>query len=1222
MSVSEPLIKIKKTQLDDDYQRMGLNFDSLCFAEGAIQSFELNWTNFREDRPLNVQTSIAHIVRQLMAQMNGSDLLRDSCRRAQFSRLDFLRQKFMSREVDIRGLENLAAGDDFKDEDRRKLKRFLRTSFGEYKSSSERWRERVFDALVTPNLDAEKNELEMEFRFDALVRKRRAWMDSFTAELEDKFKERGEMSHFTRLVRKSEEIVESFSVRTDQLKKDFFGPLRKMNQKVLRGNDKQLMKKGAKQNRRFWRDILRDFRKRGKDEKTCDYVDHLVEVWTRSFRRATERVDADRPNQSSPDEELWALLREKQSSFARIQRQSESLWKQASDEVAKLWQDEFPDEDANSELQEPPKDAVDLEWSIIESVEDWPQSGGDTLAKTGLCSDPVRDFLDPFYQEMLGLEIGYSPVDALVFAEGKVERSQQAESGLRSEYRRIVEVIRAYKTNLDRRVWTDLRGSMRGWERVRRKWAWTLREMREEWQERVETKRRTLLVQGARLQDIQNAIREHDRWLERLEHEDGKLFETQVENFQLVRTQVSHKLKSFYRRQARDLNLEVWRILDSRTWVGSKGFRGIGDRLMKFLSTRDERVDLGRWAPQLTHESSKLEASSSDINQTHLEFWTKALLESDLYWEDLIRGIREENEEHAMDTQNRLQCYGEDVFDAAEEPLDLGHVHSRWTHLEVTWASLARFAWQFVSDNSANRDLLDSFYRRWRERIRAWKAVQFEQALVEYLPGRQRFLKLIEEYLKAREQFARLRMDHQTEIKRRWILKNDSPKSLDQLTLVLEEVESSWRRNGISNDERLGSFKNKLAGFMDSVHLEMLDMAREINQSLFDVLRRGLRGDEGSEGVSETLHEVTLRVRRAMAELRTRWRVHLDEVSDRLQFDGSSEAERLLDSLKQEVTQENDFLSSQLDELSVKRPDEPKVEFECSKDIIQEIELPLLDSFQKMISNEVSLGTVRRVLWPVLGPTNRDKLGAWSAVVRHHQLWVERARAYKVEMHEQVVEMLFNENPHLVEIFETWNERVNRSISSWKEKSHSMVAKYIEDENGTAIIAKIKARTESFINDAMEMDSQLQKHYFETYFEKLPQLEMEVSRDFAKLATVINLNYFFSLKKVVELYRTRESSTSLADPIYSVLDTVWKGLLLWFSDGIPAIDEEHWRKTLVGSVRIIIRNKRKILGEHRELWEVLNKKFDLAGPDGSMESVIDQGGKCDVFKLIRGPSID
>ena len=49
--------------------------------------------------------------------------------------------------------------------------------------------------------------------------------------------------------------------------------------------------------------------------------------------------------------------------------------------------------------------------------------------------------------------------------------------------------------------------------------------------------------------------------------------------------------------------------------------------------------------------------------------------------------------------------------------------------------------------------------------------------------------------------------------------------------------------------------------------------------------------------------------------------------------------------------------------------------------------------------------------------------------------------------------------------------------------------------------------------------------------------------------------------------------------------------------------------------------KMKIIREHKELWDVLNKKFDLAGPDGSMTNVIDEGGKCDVFKLIRGPAL-
>lgn len=1220
MSLSEPLVKIRQTQLDDDYRHMEQKFDSLCFAEGAIQSFELNWDNFKEDRPLNVQTSIAHIIKQLMGQMNGQDLLRDDCRSSLRTRLDFLREKFMSREVRVDGLENLAAAADFKSEDRDRLKAFLQKQFRAYRANSEQWRAEVFDALVEPNLRAEKEALGLVSQFESLVRAQRDWLDSFITELEDKFKQNRDMALFTRLVRKSEEILQSYSTQADELKERFFKPLRKRSRTVLGRADGRLTQLATSQNRRFWSIMVRDFRRRDEGEKTCDYVDWLIESWTDSFAEITERIEMETPTDSGRDETLWRLLHQKQSSFGQIRRDNESLWKQAADEVAKLWRDQFPDEKPPPDSHEPQVDPADLEWMIVESTEDWPVVG-ESPAQGPSCTNPVREFLDSFYREMVGLEIGYSPVQAFVFGEQKYEENQKRESALRAEYGRVIEIIRAYKTRIDWRVWADLRGSMSGWEQVRLKWTWTLREMKEEWRERVETKRRTLLMQGARLQDIQTAIREHDRWLERLEDEDHKLFMTQVEGFHTVRARLSRKLRGFYRKQAHDLNLQVWKILDSSDWEKASHLREIGDRLVRFLSARDEHLDLGRWATQLTRESEQLGTAADDINQTHLDFWTKALLESDLYWEDLIRGIREENESQEVSTENRLRCYGDNVLDAAEEPLDLRHAYLRFVDLEVAQAHLVEYSWQFIAQKTSHRLLLEEFYRDWQEVVRRWKAAQFEKTLFEYLPGRQNFTVLIEHYLEAREEFARLRQDHQTEIKRRWILKNDSPKSLDQLTLLLEEVESSWRRNGISNDERLGSFKSKLMEFTKSAHRDMLDMARQVNRSLFESLKRELT-ENGSEGLSQTLDEVIAQSRVVMTEAHTRWRVHLDDFATHLQFDGQAERDRLYDSLKNEVSQENELLSSRLDALRPKGPDEPQVEFECSKDIIEEIEMPLLQSFQKMIYNEVALSTVRKVLWPVLGHTKRDKMRVWTAIQRHHQLWVERSRAYKVEMYEEVVELLLDDHPDLTAIFREWNERVNESVSAWKHQSHSLVSKYIESQNGTQIIAKIKARTENFINDAIEMDTQLQKHYFDTYFEKLPQLEMEIGRDFAKLAAVINLYYFFSLNKIIELYRSRNSTTTLEDPIYSVLDTVWKGILLWFNEGIPTVDEDHWKKTLVGSVRIIIQNKRKILGEHRELWDVLNKKFDLAGPDGSMEQSIDQGGKCDVFKFIRGPSID
>jgi hypothetical protein len=406
----------------------------------------------------------------------------------------------------------------------------------------------------------------------------------------------------------------------------------------------------------------------------------------------------------------------------------------------------------------------------------------------------------------------------------------------------------------------------------------------------------------------------------------------------------------------------------------------------------------------------------------------------------------------------------------------------------------------------------------------------------------------------------------------------------------------------------------------------MLEIAREINEQLFIIIMEEITKIDKSVSIeiqiNTLIRSIKKRVKVFIVEIQTRWRIRLDEIGTQLKFDGKQEIERIETSLSSEYEEETKLLIKYIDELKEKEPDEPKIEYECSQNFIEEIESPIEDLYRKMIYNEISISTVRKILWPILGNTNRDKIKAWTAVLEYHEKWVERTRSYKDEVHTQVLMTLFEKNKDLIDIFSTWEATVNEYITKWKKKSHSIISKYIEEKDGSIIITKIKKRTETFISDALEVDAQLKKHYFESYLDKLPNVESEVAKDFAQLSSMINLHYFFSLTKIVQIYKTTEVQTTIKDPIFEILEKVWNGISLWFMEEIPTVDDEEWTKTLIGSVRIIIESKVKILQEHKDLWDVLNDKFDLAGPDGSMTNVIDEGGKCDVFRLIRGASIE
>ena len=1229
---SNPLIKIKENQFIDNYDTMGKKFNSLCFGEGAIQSFEFNYENFKYTKPLQVQVSIKHIIHELIKQMNGEVVLENQCDNIINNSIEDLRHSFLSLEVQYSSIESSFEVNDVKPKEKEKLQKMLNENYIDFQENLRELKANIFENMIEPNFRLERTGLGLQFEFDALVRRKKFATEDLFGELKLKFRERGDMRLFSRLVRKSEDIIEDYVVKSEDLKGDFFGRFEETNQGVLRRYNEDLNEIGRNLNKNFWSIMSTDYRKRNEQEKTCDYVDFVIETLQNNFEILEESLKKNELGQKqwNVNSELESLIEDMSKTNSKIKNKVISLWNKASDKIKFLWHENYPENPPIIDELPPKIDPETLEPQIIESTEIYSSlitEVDHNLTKNGVCNDPVRQYLDLFYQEMIDLEIKFSSVEGFVFGSNGPSESK-IKSKLESEYGRIVEVLRAYKGKVDETVWVKLHGSMNGWGVVRKQWKWILQEMREEWQERVETKRRTLLMKGARLQDIQDAIREHDRWLEQLEEEDETLFKNEVEAFWTVREVISRRIRRFYLGEAKELNLLLWEILEGGTWSSEKKLEKIAKKLLKLLSERDISINFRSAIKNLHSQDERLEKNQKEINSRHIELWNKALLESDLYWEEIIRNIREENQEGSESDsyqKNRLACYGNQVFDRAQEPVDIDSTFQRFLFMEVQFETLSSFVWRYLEKTQESFSFLNQFYQEWVELTREWKSSQYEKLLKMYLPAHRKLTDVLEKYYNSHEEFVRIRKDNQREIKRRWILKNDSPRSLEKLSLLLEEVDSSWRTSEISNDERLSMFKNKLLGFLMKIHKNLMIIAGKINKALFRIIREEMAKIDSTLSMQEKMRIISTtvirRIKVFVMEIQTGWWVKLEEIKTRLRFNVKEKLESIRESMKNDVQEENDILMKALYKLKEKTGNEVPEEHECSQDILEEMEQPLTNAYEKMIYNEISLSTVRRILWKIISLTSRDKFKVWTEISKYHEKWMEKTRRYKSEVYHQVLGILFEDNSELVEIFKKWDQTVNLSIESWRKKSESMVSHYIEEENGTAIIHKIKVKTEIFINDALEMDLQLKKFYFENYLEKLPNIESEVANDFSKLATMINLHYFSSLTKIISLYTVENSTNSIQDPIFKILKTVWQGISLWFSDEIPNIDGESWKKTLIGSVQIILKTKIKILKEHTELWDVLNKKFDLAGPDGSMTEIIDEGGKCDVFKLIRGPTV-
>lgn len=1205
---------------DEDFVQTDRKFDSLCFGEGAMQSFELNFERFQRDEPLRVQTHTRFIIEALVKQINGDRDMPDSCRTSIDGDFDRMREAFMMLEVSFGELRGQYSAEGEEEKDRLRLEHELVSYFQKFQEQFRGLKAHVFEDAAQTVYGLEERGRRLEFEVDAVNRNKREGVLQLILGLTEEFKVDGDMTLFNTLVRKSEDWLENAQAAADKLKVAYFDRFEEMNRDLSRSVSEDLNSVALKLNRLFWNHMNRDYRSMSEGEKTCDYVKFLISIISKNFSSLEKALKKHElwEKKWKQDGDFVDLVGKLEKSFPELEGETKLVWSRLKDEIVLLWEEQMKVIDETQE-EESHVSLEDLEEQIVEL----PQMKGNSsnldaeLLEKGVCEDPVRRFLDRFYQEMLDIEIGLNSMESIVSR--KRELSEEMQTGLGRVYGYIIELVRAYKGSLDQGLWEEMRGSMKGFGLVSTQWRWVVREMREQWRERVKTKRRTLLIKGVRLQEIQKAIRDHDRWLEQLEDQDEQLFKVEAGEFMQTRHQISRRVRRWFTVEAREVNMELWRILENVDWTSLESLVQMKEQVEKMLTARSRNHDFTHLVEKLRRRDGALQKNQVEINERHLELWNKALMESDLFWEDIIRGIQEEAPEEEEGKLQRLRCSGKETFDSAEEPLNLEETFRKFIYLEVDRELLFKFVFRKVQKSENLYKLLSQFFQGWVEGSREWKASQYERTLQVYLKGHRNLLHLVEEYLRRNEEFGRVRKDNQQEIKRRWILKNDSRRSMELLTKVLQEVDQSWSVLKVSNDQRVGNFKNRLIGFNRKVRDGFTDMAKEMNLQLWRLFLEEL---EKGKSLEVVVNRVIIRMKKWMETLQTKWLVTLGEIGGRLRFDGSREVGSIEKDLKAGVEDEFRQLQRALDDLEKLEPEEADDDHECVQNLMEEVERPLAKAYEKMIFDELQIGKVREVLWPILGKTKKEKLRVWRRVVGFHQKWVERSRGFKAGVYERTIHWVEGGSPDLEDIFREWSEVVNSSVEVWRRKSKEIVSKYIEEPDGAETITNIRRRTENFINDALEMDAQLKNYYFEDYLRKLPDIEGELAGDYLHLASLINLHYFSMLLRVVEDFKQGNHATSLHNPIFDILEQTWTDLRVWFNEKAPTVSEVSWSETLIGTIESIVEKKKRILREHWELWDVLNKKFELAGPEGVMENIIQEGGKCDVFRLIRGPQIN
>ena len=1165
--------------------------NSKCFAEGALQAFELNFERFKRDEQPVVQTAVKVMIEELLGKKEVESR-EVACVSESEDELEQIFDRFVQLEVSlyrvqkqVRRVEGL---------EQKSKKKFMRSWRKEYLQFQENLRELksfIFSDLTSRNTEWELRATEALQSIESINTSRRLRIERKFSSLKDQFDAELGRTVFIRLVRKSEKL---FSIYQEQIMKIvreyhqiFVEGRRSLHLDYVEALDHQAMRL----NEMFWKSVSFDFREIGEQECDDDYLDYLMNARKDAAKALRKQLN---------DKEQWLIPDKTQSFQLTIQGFLEKK-KDIRKLLVSVWE-EFE---------------IELEtlWDVSkEPIDDF-----------FTCYDPVREWLNELYSEFLALEI-----QPQMFIEDLLKRAPKyidqkfLRKEIRSKYGQLIDIIRNFKADVNEAVWKELRGSMDHIHGSLEDWGLLVAEMKNQWGSRTTRMRDMLLAKGLLLEEVQNAIRKHDEWLEDVEHGDLQLRELEFRAFYGVHQAIRRKVRGKYIKLAKDINLRLWATIFEFE-KSREDFSVLVERFVKGLDSMQTQIKLDGLKRELLGVDAQIRDTREEISDKHIEYWTQALIDNEQFWHKLGEDVDEGNQEPEPSV-DQLVCLEGAVSSRAVRPVDLESVYQEFVSNELEQESVLSVIRKTVPEE-VNGDAKDKLERKFAakfgqivEMLRAWKAEQYEEVLSVYLDREVRFEHFSVRYGEMMEKYSNLWRSTEADFKKQWLQVNSSTVSIDQLTRLLEYQLTKWDLRYQENDKFVSLLMRKLWIFRARLKQTFLDYSLKINRVLYDLLTRQLRQARDWSSPDETLKMIWMglvtQIRVEFAEIRSDLREELDGIYKEIDVNFENKLELIDQSSDAEFRERLTELEKALSQL---RPEEEEPEtlpeMVCADRTMDHLKWPLEKTLETMISDEIRIEKLTQFVHRLrLAPA----LDVKSQIERVHAEWVELNREYKSQLVDKVTRAVVESDSQVVGLLEAWDRLVEESIMNWEKRSRAQIEEHVLEENSTTLISEIKTRTEDYIRAALELDEQLKLFYFEGYLQRIGDAELELHNSGMKISKTINLQYLEDWRDMA-LMLSQSPSVS-QEKFVDFIEGMVRNIESWLEQDSPVLESGVLEESIATEITGILKNITVIADDHEKLWKLLNTKFHLTGPEGSLEEFWDEQGNCDIFKIMKMPS--
>ena len=1171
----------------------GTEYLSRCFSEGALQAFELNFENFWDGDSLNVQTSLSVLVQELLMKKSGAGN-EESCFAPDQEDASRLLERFIHFEVSFTEIEKkIDRIQEIEELTREKFRMSWELEYVTFRENIRELKSFIFENLTKENLILESRARSSVNFLEGVNRTRLSMIQKTFEELKSSFDSRHGHAVFIRLVRQSEQLIFNFTQRITRVMETHNELLINGKQKLYGSYRRLLDEQAMRLNELFWKESEFGWRPKKEDECDDDYLKYLRETRVASSSALQGRLS------KKGDWIISADFREFSGMISSFTSNKSTIEK----EIIKIW------ETLRHELE--------LIWEVK------PKEIDDYFS----CTDPIRDWLNKLYSEFVALEIKKDLVEQAISRKyPDLSKHPELQKNVHSYYVRVMEVVRSFKAEIDDQVWKVLRGSISESHGVMQQWDRVVFEMKEQWEDRSERVTRELLVKGFLMEDIQKAIRKHDFWLEEVEAQDAELRETEFVDFLKVFGKVEKVVRAGYVFVAKEINLLLWKLL-AQFEESDEDFETFFTLLEKALDDYQVDFEYEILKGELADVDRKIGKEREEINERHIEFWVKVFQENEEFWEDF--GSNLVVPEPDLFTSDKLVCVGGELQNKERKPVNLEQVYQEFISNEVDVSFVFKMLRRHLRSREVEvdpddlRSALASRFVGFVENLREWKAGQYEGILDRYLQREMHFERFTLEYTNLVGKFQRLWVGTENEFKGEWLKINDSTQSVLRLTGLLDDQQKLWIKRFEEKDKSVEDLMGRLRIFQANVRELLLKLSMQINESLFKTLEEQLAKTidwTNPEEVIEIIWQKSLeKMDKKFENLQNKFVEEMKSVFVHLEVEFKGLFTSIEDSFKKEFS---DRLKDLEEALSKLEPETlvsiPPLEEVCIQSTEEYLRLPFDSFYEKILQNEIQVESleakIKSLGFGILGkPVTR-------LVRKTHGKWVEMTREFKVRMLEEILESVIQSDEQVNRMLKRWDGLVARSIENWQNHTKSQIEEHVTKAQTTELINKIQARTKDYIRSALEMDEQLKFFYFGSYFQSLELVEPRVFQRAWDISFSVNVEYLSAWGEF------RTSLDSLSKPVpMQVLRKLAKKVIsnmdFWINENADALDLEVFKTKLGSETASILKNAELIETDHEKLWDLLNTKFRLTGPEGSLEEFWDEEGNCDIFKVIHHSTI-